>query len=280
MLFFIPFRRIGSERPQSPTDFSSKSIGLGGGRVAPAWGAEVVSSNIVGYNKVNLSKGYNAIGVQFVNVGGDPKTLLDVVRLDDTYDGYTSAYKFPNQMQIWNGNGYDFYGWAGTSGTDVDDDASLDYTWTDLDAEAVDDVELPAFSGLWLNVASAGTATLSGEVVVTNVTVQLSAGYNMICNPFPAAVPVTSFGKLDASFDGYTAAYKFPTQMQVWNGNGYDFYGWAGTSGTDVDDDASLDYTWTDLDAEAVDAVIPIGGSVWINADHAGTITFSSPLAE
>ena len=117
--------------------------------IGPAWGAEVVSSNIVGYNKVNLSKGYNAIGVQFVNVGGDPKTLLDVVRLDDTYDGYTSAYKFPNQMQIWNGNGYDFYGWAGTSGTEVDDDPSLDNTWTDLGAEATD-ATIPYGTAVWI----------------------------------------------------------------------------------------------------------------------------------
>ena len=38
MLFFIPFRRIGSERPQSPTDFSSKSIGLGGEAVRGVYG--------------------------------------------------------------------------------------------------------------------------------------------------------------------------------------------------------------------------------------------------
>ena len=29
--------------------------------IGPAWGADVVSSNIVGYNKVTLTKGYNML---------------------------------------------------------------------------------------------------------------------------------------------------------------------------------------------------------------------------
>ena len=91
-----------------------------------------MSSNIVGYQKVTLSKGWNMVGVQFVRVGGDVKNLTDCFVLDDTFAGYDDDYKFSTQMRIWNGDGYDFYGWAGSSGTDVDDDPSLDYTWTDL----------------------------------------------------------------------------------------------------------------------------------------------------
>ena len=247
---------------------------------APARAADVVSSNIVGYQKVTLSKGWNMIGVQFVRVGGEVKNLTDCFVLDETFAGYDDDYKFATQMRIWNGDGYDFYGWAGTSGTDVDDDPSLDYTWTDLGAEAVTDVDLPANLGVWVNAEKSGTLIASGEVVLEDVTIDLEEGYNMVCNPFPQTVPVTSFGVLDASFAGYDDDYKFATQMRIWNGDGYDFYGWAGTSGTDVDDDPSLDNTWTDLGAEATDAVIPYGTAVWIKAEKAGKITFKAPAKE
>ena len=248
--------------------------------IGPAWGAEVVSSNIVGYEKIQLSAGYNMVGVQFLNVGGEDKSLSTFSVLDDSFEGYDDNYDFPTKMQIWNGNGYDYYGWAGTSGTEVDDDPSLDFTWTDTEAEAVDDVELTASSAVWIKAANAGVMTISGEVPTGTITVNLVKGFNMVANPFPQAIPVTSFGVLDSSFAGYDDEYEFPTKMQVWNGNGYDYYGWAGTSGTEVDDDPSLDNTWTDTEAEKTDAVIPFGGAVWIKAEKAGTITFTSPIAE
>ena len=139
---------------------------------------------------------------------------------------------------------------------------------------------LPATGGVWIIAEKAGTATVSGEVITTNVTINLVAGYNMVCNPYPMEMPVTTFGRLDNGFAGYDDNYKFKTTMRVWNGVGYDYYGWAGDSGTEVDDDPDLDYTWTDLDAEATNETIPIGGAVWIIAEKAGSITFTSPIKE
>ncbi len=244
----------------------------------PTFAGTVESSNTVGYVKVNLSAGYNMIGVPFKEVSDQDasKTITNIGILDAQFAGYNSAYKFSTQMEVWTGTGYDFYGWAGTSGTDVDGDASLDYTWTDMDAEAVDGV-IPVGEGFWIKAEKAGTITLLGEVVSQDVTVDIAAGYNIVANPYPVDVRVTNFGKMDNTFEGYNSAYKFTTTMEVWTGTGYDFYGWAGTSGTDVDGDASLDYTWTDMDAEETDAVIPAGTSVWIKAPHSGTITFTAP---
>ena len=278
---FHLFARAGRQRGSPPRPRSAPGRGgLDGGRLAPAWAADVVSSNIVGYQKITLAEGFNAVGLQFVNVGGGLKDLTDSFIMDSSYKGYNADYDFFTRMQVWNGNGYDFYGWAGTSGTDVDDDPDLDNTWTDMAAEAVDGVDFKPFSGVWIRAEKAGTVLVSGEVVTTNITVALEEGFNLICNPFPAAIPVSTFGVLDSSFKGYNADYDFFSRMQVWNGNGYDFYGWAGTSGTDVDDDPDLDNTWTDMAAEATDAVIPAGGAVWIRAEKAGTISFTSPLSE
>ena len=143
-------------------------------------------------------------------------------------------------------------------------------------AEAVDE-QLQCGEGFWVKAANSGTITLLGEVVATNITLRLSTGYNIVANPYPCDLKITNFGRLDDSFAGYDDNYDFTTTMEVWNGSGYSFYGWAGTSGTDVDDDDSLDYTWTDLVAEPVDGSIPAGSSVWIKAAHAGTITFAAP---
>lgn len=249
--------------------------------VVPARAAEVVSSNIVGYDKITLAAGYNMVGLQFVQVGGTDLDLSTAIIMDASYDGYNSNYDFANTMRVWTGKGYTTYGWAGTSGTDVDDDPDLDNTWTDLDAEAVIGKTLDAADGVWIYATAPGQVTVSGEVPTNRtIVVNLSAGYNMVCNPFPAATPVTSFGRLDNSFVGYNSNYDFATTMKVWTGKGYTSYGWAGSSGTDVDDDPDLDYTWTDLDAEATSAIIPIGTAVWINAAQAGTITFTNPTAE
>ena len=247
----------------------------------PVIATEVTSSNVVGYTKVSLDAGYNMIGVQFQNIGTQTAAITTLGKLDSSFAGYDDAYDFPTQMRVWNGVGYDYYGWAGTSGTEVDNDSTLDNTWTDLEAYAVTDTLKPG-DGVWIVAEKAGTITLSGEVPSMTsgpITYNLSAGYNIVANPYPYAVPVTSFGTLDSSFAGYDDAYDFPTQMRVWNGVGYDYYGWAGTSGTEVDNDSTLDNTWTDLEAYAVDAQIGVGEAVWILAEKAGTITFQAPQA-
>ena len=217
------------------------------------------------------------IGVQFADIGGAEKSLTNVFTLDETFAGYDDDYKFSTQMRVWTGTRYEFYGWAGTSGTDVDGDPSLDNTWTDLDAYAVEGEFFAPASGAWIIAEKAGTLTISGEVSQKDITVNISEGYNIVANPFPCEVAITDFGVLDSSFAGYDDDYKFSTQMRVWTGTRYEFYGWAGTSGTDVDGDPSLDNTWTDLDAYAVEDKIPAGQAVWIIAEKSGTITFKAP---
>ena len=220
------------------------------------------------------------IGVQFSDVGGTAKSLTNVFKLDETFAGYDDNYDFYTRMQVWNGIGYDYYGWAGTGGTDVDGDPSLDNTWTDMEAYAVEGESFAPAAGVWIRAEKAGTLTIAGEVVLNDVTIQLNEGYNIVCNPFPVEVSITDFGVLDSSFAGYDDNYDFYTRMQIWNGVGYDFYGWAGTGGTDVDGDPSLDNTWTDMEAYAVDGKIQPGQAVWIRAEKAGTITFKAPTID
>ena len=253
--------------------------------VAPAGAAEVVSSNIVGYQKINLVQGFNMVSAQFVAVG-DESGAIDIAKfgtLDSAMSGYDDEYTYATEMRVWDParKGYTTYGWAGTSGTDVDGDESYDNQWLDLDTEITEDT-IPVTSGVWIKAEKAGTLTCAGEVPSGTKVVNLVAGFNMVANPFPAAVPVASFGTLDSSMSGYDDEYTYATEMRVWDParKGYTTYGWAGTSGTDVDGDPSYDNQWLDLDTEITEDVIPAGASVWIKAEKAGTITFTFPSAE
>ena len=124
-------------------------------------------------------------------------------------------YNFYNMMRIWTGSGYEFYGWAGTSGTDVDGDSSLDNTWTDMDAYAVEDVFMPTSSGVWIVTEKAGTLTASGEVILKDVTININEGYNLICNPFPCEIAITDFS--DIREDKVFVATHIHSLSNVWN---------------------------------------------------------------
>ena len=253
-------------------------------KLAPAWGAEVVSSNSGGYNKIQLVQGYNLVGAQFSQVGGGDRDFATSFILDDTFAGYTSGYQAVSKLRVWDpvDNSYTTFGWAGDSGSKIDDDEALDYTWVDQDCEAVEGETLPPTEGVWILAEKAGTALVSGEVVTTNMTVNLVTGYNIVCNPYPCEVPVATFGRLDNSFAGYTSGYQAVSKLRVWDpvDNSYTTYGWAGDSGSKIDDDEALDYTWVDQDCEATNDKIPVGAAVWILAEKAGTMTFTSPISE
>ena len=252
---------------------------------APAFGAEVVSSNIVGYHKINLVQGFNMIAPQFVNVGADTLTrdISTIGVLNDSMAGYDEDYFYATDMMVWDTarQSYTYYGWAGTSPGEIDDMDELNNTWLDQSTEETDDT-INVGNGFWIKAASAGTMTISGEVPSENqipdggLVINLVAGFNMVANPYPQAVPVSTFGTLDSSMAGYDEDYFYATDLMVWDTarQSYTYYGWAGTSPGDIDDMAELNNTWLDQSTEATEDTIPQGAAVWIKAATAGTITF------
>lgn len=222
------------------------------------------------------------VGVQFQQVGGDDLELATVGTMDASTAGFDEDQNFAAGLQIWNGNGYNNYGWSGTSGTDLLETPALDNQWLDANSlEPVDLTEAPS-SGFWIKMANAGTITISGEVPSeATVDVSIVKGYNIVANPYPGSIAIGKWGTPAASFAGFDEDQNFALTMQVWNGNGYANYGWSGTSGTDLLETPSLDNQWLDANSlEPVATEIPFGTAVWIKADAAGTITFSRPAAE
>ena len=239
------------------------------------------SPNIVGYEKISLNVGYNMIGVQFTQVGGEDLPLSTVATLDDSMAGFDEEGTYATEMQVWDGSNYTTYGWAGTSPEEFMEEASLNNQWLDYnDYVSVDD-SLSAGAGFWIKVSSgtAGTLTIAGEVPSTDtVAVPLVAGFNMVANPYPGSAVVSDFGVLDSGLAGFDEEGTWKTEMQYWDGANYKTYGWAGTSPGEYMDESSLDNKWLDYnDYELVSDSIPFGHAVWIKAEKAGTITFSSP---
>ena len=148
---------------------------------APAWAADVVSSNIVGYQKVTLQPGFNFVAPQFTAVGGDSIDLqsirLDVADEDATGDdniqildegGATLATYYWNPADWFGG---EKSGW-------VDDNGELA------------DVELQNGLGILIDSADDATVTVSGEVSETDAVVESVAGFNFVGNSSPVSINI------------------------------------------------------------------------------------------
>ena len=257
---------------------------------APAQAAEVVSSNIVGYNKVTLSPGLNMLGSQFVLVGTQADQDMNEMAQVTGQNGYDANYNPTTTIRVWNGGGYVRYGWSGNLLEDSPDlademgvtDHSLDNKWLD-DRYEVTDETVSIGSGFWLSAGNAGTVMFSGEVPSTNsvVSVNVAPGLNMLSYPWPVAADMQ---KIQISGQkGYDANYNPTTTIRVWNGGGYVRYGWSGNLLEDSPDlademgvtDHSLDNKWLNDKYEVETQPIAIGTGFWISAEKAGTVTFS-----
>jgi len=123
--------------------------------MAPAWGAEVVSSNVVGYNKITLKPGYNAISGQFVPVGAE--TVSDILSIadctvlpsmdPDTETGFGFA-----RLQTWDPTGgYTTYEWTGEGIAEAWEQPGIDNKWMTVGAGAVaENVLIGVGDSFWL----------------------------------------------------------------------------------------------------------------------------------
>ena len=127
-------------------------------------GTQIVSQNIVGYVRLNLNKGYNLIGNQLNNGDNRINNVLNVP------DG-TTVYKFNGKYSA---NSY------------------VDGAWD------VPTMTLPVGEGFFINVPSAATITLIGEVSQNN-SKTLVNGVNLLSLPLPLVGGVTDVGGLNVA---------------------------------------------------------------------------------
>jgi len=145
-----------------------------------AFGA--VSSNIVGYTKLSLKKGFNLIGNTLDNKAGNKATAV----LGDTPEN-TAVFS-------WNGKGFNELDNVG-SGIWVGDDFTL--------APGV---------AVFVQVPADASITLVGEVLTGAQSISLSKGFNFVASKIPQA------GKIDADL-GFKALDN--DAVFQWNGKSY-----------------------------------------------------------
>ena len=249
--------------------------GLGGAAyAAPAQAAEVVSSNIVGYNKLTLTTQFTLVASQFNTVGAIAKNVQDFVATDNDLPGLDpdDGYAAQTELRYWNGTGYETYGW------DPDGDPSIegsDHKWVD-ETLAVADFSIPVGNAVWIKIPAntQSEILLSGEVLAgDSATESVRAGFTLIANPFPSTIdiqqiqPSENLPGLDPD-DGYAAQ----TELRYWNGTGYDTFGW------DPDGDPSIegsDHKWVDETLAVAQKNIEIGKGFWIKTTQSGSVTIS-----
>ena len=221
----------------------------------------------MGYNKVSLQAGYNLLGQNWDLVGGSDGLVTDVLDATNLSGVDMDTGDFTSQIQIWEGDGYAIYGWAGDIG-----DAYYNNKW--LDESTLEPVSLPAPKGtaFWIKAGTTADVCFSGEVA-TNATYSISvgAGYNMLANPFPETISIQQIQSDNLSGVDMDTG-DFTSQIQIWEGDGYAIYGWAGDIG-----DAYYNNKWLDESTlePVTDVNLDIGTGFWIKTGSNADIVFT-----
>ena len=255
--------------------------------IGPAWGAEVVSSNIVGYHRLTLTKGYNMIGASFQDVGtanvltvNDAMSATGLKGEDWTYE---SEDPDGDQMLVWD-SGTQMYTtiltYAGdTYVADMDDYGAEVSTWFDAAAGKTAEDTMANGQAVWIKTAQENaTITISGEVPTTASDINLGVGFTMIANPYPKAVAVNDlFTATGLKGEDWTYESENPDgdQLLIWNAGTQTYSAiltWAGdTYIADMDDYGAEPGKWFDSSVGATATTeIPPSGAFWIKTANTG----------
>ena len=266
--------------------------------LAPAWGADVISSNVVGYNKITLQPGYNAISAQFVPVGANAVTdVLDVMDATvlPTIDIDTETGEGYARLETWTpGSGYSTYEWTGSGVAEAWEWDGIDNKWMTVGCGEVAEVSISQGEGFWLwldptEVSSPVSLTIAGQVSTNeNVVVPLVAGYNLVANPFPVEIDIQSlaFSNLP-TIDIDTETGEGYARLETWTpGSGYSTYEWTGTGVAEAWDWDGIDNKWMTVGCGEIaeDVTIGVGKGfwLWLDPSYSGlsdniSVTFTNP---
>ena len=210
-----------------------------------------MSSNIVGYNKVDVTaSSFDILGSQFTNIGD-----VDI----DIQDLFSEGIAEGDRILFFNGNGYDGYTYS-----DITFDESFNLLgagWQDDNTQIRANRVIVPGEAFWIRSTTSKQLTFSGEVSVTNVYSFVGGNANQL-----VALPVPQVVNLqDVSFKNIADG----DRIQVYNGSGYDAYTYSEVT---FDENFNLlGAGWQDDATQfRTDKKVNLGKGFWIKA--AGTI--------
>ena len=148
---------------------------------SPAWAAEVVSSNIVGYQKVTLQPGFNFVAPQFTAVGGGAIDLQSLhLDIDDSVAEGADAIGILDE----GGNPVATYYWLPKDAFGGEKSG-----WVDDNFELAQ-VSIDNGVSVLLDSSDDLTVTISGEVSTNDSQVITVQGFNFIGNSTPVSIDI------------------------------------------------------------------------------------------
>jgi len=259
--------------------------------IAPAWAAEVVSSNIVGYQKLSLVNGFTMIGTAFQTVGSNGQISVQEIKGSGlTGVDWSFETEAGDTLMIWSPDdqGYmtEFLYTGDTENADMLGNGAKPGTWFDMGTYATADYTLKNGDAFWIVSSSpSASVTIAGEVPTSANSISLVPGFNMIANPFPVSVKVNDlFTATGLTGVDWTFETEAGDSLMIWDPSEQGYMTellYSGDVATEaMTENGAKPGTWFDMGAYATAEVeIPVGGAFWIVSSGSGTLTFKNPFS-
>lgn len=252
--------------------------------IAPAQAADVVSSNIVGYQKVTLTEKLTLLGTQFVQVGGSTKDIQELLNSDNNLPGLDEEAEFQSKLLVWEDGGYTTYGWYSAKDGEEQEWPEAASKWVLNDQSDLAKVDFSVGTGFWLMTPGVGSpsVTISGEVPSSDsISISIpnakegSEALTLISNPYPKSINIQDI-QLGETFPGLDAEAEFQTKLLIWEDGGYTTFGWYSAQDGEEQEWAEAASKWVLNDqSDLATTQIEIGQGFWIISTGKGTLTFT-----
>ncbi len=222
--------------------------------------AQVESQNIVGYKSDIMLAGANfsMLSSPFVPVGGGSAMPIASLFTDNSIFTASDTSLTADWIVIWENGAYraSIYWYSSDAAN----------TWSKDGFDTTTDT-IPTGTAFWLYRQNSGAtnATVSGQVLTTNATVNVAgANFTMVANPYPAPISIaaiTGVG-LSASDTSETADW-----IVIWENGSYRaaIYWYSSDAAN----------TWSKDGFDTTTDKVPAGGGFWFYRKTAGTSTIT-----
>ncbi len=239
-----------------------------------AQAAEVTSSNVVGYQKLDLKgNDYTMLAINFQGVGGGDISIQDYFKGD--FVGGASPGESDNLIVWTAAEGYVTYFYGVYNDPENPEWDDIWYTLGEEEATAT----YPAGTAAWLLRRGAATSvTAVGEVSKAPVQITVKANdYTMFSCPYPVAVPIN--GGLEVANPTGGASPGESDNLIVWTAaEGYVTYFYGVYNDPE---NPEWDDIWYTLGEEEATTSLGVGQAAWyLRRGAQTTLSFTSPIAD